>query len=47
MAHRPLVGIIISFAVGISTNYLVNVPFIPVFSTAIAFVVVYVLLIYI
>jgi len=44
MAHRPLVGIVISFAVGISTNYLVNIPFIPVFSTAIAFVVAYVLL---
>jgi len=44
MAHRPLVGIVISFAVGISTNYLVNIPFIPVFSTAIAFVIAYVLL---
>ena len=36
MTHRPLVGIVISFAIGISTNYLVNIPFIPVFSTAIA-----------
>ena len=44
MAHRPLVGIVISFAVGIFTNYLVNILFIPVFSTAIAFVVAYVLL---
>jgi len=44
MAHRPLVGILISFAIGISTNYLVNIPFIPVFSTAIAFVIAYALL---
>jgi competence protein ComEC len=44
MAHRPLVGIVISFAIGISTNYLVNIPFIPVFSTAIAFVIAYVIL---
>jgi competence protein ComEC len=44
MAHRPLVGIVISFAIGISTNYLVNIPFIPVFSSAIAFVIAYVLL---
>ena len=44
MAHRPLVGIVISFAIGISTNYLVKIPFIPVFSTAIAFVIAYVLL---
>ncbi len=44
MAHRPLVGIVISFAIGISTNYLVNIPFIPVFSTAIAFVFAYFLL---
>jgi competence protein ComEC len=44
MAHRPLVGIVISFAIGISTNYLINIPFIPVFSTAIAFVIAYVLL---
>ena len=44
MAHRPLVGILISFAIGISTNYLVNIPFIPVFSTAIILVIAYVLL---
>jgi competence protein ComEC len=44
MTHRPLVGIVISFAIGISTNYLVNIPFIPVFSTAIILVIAYVLL---
>ncbi|MDP6924762.1 MAG: ComEC/Rec2 family competence protein, partial [Candidatus Scalindua sp.] len=44
MAHRPLVGIVISFAIGIFTNRLVNIPFIPVFSAAIAFVIAYVFL---
>jgi len=44
MTHRPLVGIVVSFAIGISTNYLINIPFIPVFSTAVAFVIVYVFL---
>ena len=44
MTHRPLVGIVVSFAIGISTNYLINIPFIPVFSTAVAFVIVYVVL---
>jgi competence protein ComEC len=44
MAHRPLVGIVISFAIGISTSYLINIPFIPVFSTAIILVIAYVLL---
>jgi competence protein ComEC len=44
MTHRPLVGIVVSFAIGISTNYLINIPFIPVFSTAVAFIIVYVTL---
>ncbi len=44
MTHRPLVGIVVSFAIGISTNYLINIPFLPVFSTAITFVIAYVLL---
>lgn len=44
MTHRPLVGIVVSFAIGIFTNYLINIPFIPVFSTAITFVIVYVAL---
>ena len=44
MTHRPLVGIVVSFAIGISTNYLRNIPFLPVFSTAITFVIAYVLL---
>ncbi len=44
MTHRPLVGIVVSFAIGISTDYLVNIPFIPVFFTAIAFVIAYILL---
>ncbi len=44
MAHRPLVGIVISFAIGISTNYLINIPFIPLFSAAIILVIAYVLL---
>ncbi len=44
MAHRPLVGIVISFAIGISTNHLINIPFIPVFSAAIILVIAYVLL---
>ncbi|MGR3293668.1 MAG: ComEC/Rec2 family competence protein, partial [Candidatus Scalindua sp.] len=39
MTHRPLVGIVVSFAIGISTNYLINIPFVPVFSTAITFVI--------
>ena len=41
MAHRPLVGVVISFAIGISTNHLINIPFIPAFSTAVLFVIVY------
>ncbi len=44
MTHRPLVGIVVSFVIGISINYLINIPFIPVFSTAVAFVIVYVIL---
>ena len=44
MTHRPLVGIVIFFAIGIYTNYLINIPFIPVFSTAVAFVIVHVIL---
>ena len=44
MTHRPLVGIVVSFAIGISTDYFINIPFIPVFSTAITFVIAYVLL---
>ena len=44
MTHRPLVGIVISFAIGISANYLINIPFIPVFSTAIALVITHILL---
>ncbi|MCP4253464.1 MAG: DNA internalization-related competence protein ComEC/Rec2 [Candidatus Scalindua sp.] len=44
MAHRPLVGIVIFFAIGISTNYLINIPFIPLFSAAIILVIAYVLL---
>ncbi|MCR4289599.1 MAG: DNA internalization-related competence protein ComEC/Rec2, partial [Candidatus Scalindua sp.] len=44
MTHRPLVGIVVSFSIGISTNYLINIPFIPVFYTAITFVIAYVLL---
>ena len=41
MVHRPLVGIVITFAIGISTNHLINIPFIPAFSTAVLFVIVY------
>ncbi len=44
MTHRPLVGIVVSFAIGVSTNYLLNLPFIPVFSTAFTFIIVYVIL---
>jgi len=44
MTHRPLVGIVVSFSIGIFANYLINIPFIPVFFTAITFVIAYVLL---
>jgi competence protein ComEC len=44
MTHRPLVGIVVSFAIGISTNYLINIPFVPVFSTAVTLVIVYAIL---
>ncbi len=44
MTHRPLVGIVVFFAIGISTNYLINIPFVHVFSTAVLFVIVCVLL---
>ncbi|KHE92870.1 ComEC family competence protein [Candidatus Brocadiaceae bacterium S225] len=44
MTHRPLVGIVVSFSLGICTNYLINIPFIPVFSTAITFAIANVLL---
>ena len=44
MTHRPLVGIVVSFAIGISANYFINIPFIPVFFTAVIFVIVNVIL---
>ncbi|MFV1977156.1 MAG: ComEC/Rec2 family competence protein, partial [Candidatus Scalindua sp.] len=44
MAHRPLVGIVVSFAIGISANHFINIPFIPVFFTAVTFVIVNVIL---
>ncbi|MBC8555370.1 MAG: DNA internalization-related competence protein ComEC/Rec2 [Candidatus Brocadiales bacterium] len=44
MTHRPLVGIVVFFAIGIFTDYLINIPFIPVFSTAVTLVIAYVLL---
>ena len=37
MTHRPLVGITVFFIIGIFTNYLIDIPFLLVFSAAVIF----------
>ncbi|MFQ5964982.1 MAG: DNA internalization-related competence protein ComEC/Rec2 [Candidatus Scalinduaceae bacterium] len=41
MAHRPLVEIVLSFAIGISADYILNIPFFLVFPTIFVTLLVY------